>query len=683
MASMSKNSMNPSKPPKQPGSEDIERHGLRSSQKHGDHVLHSSISGPSNHGVEPRGDSGVLLLSDSPPTASAATIDPDTKRTVKPELENARNIIQALKISITSKLKLQNLFWRQSTTPMAAGLQIGSSSLNSNSKKEIESEDQPQTELAQAFESSWFNGRSTDLKGWMLVSHVWGTCQEGILNGVPVPVRSQSKLDSLRKIITGTVPVWLDLICVDQTNPKMKQSQVSVMDLVYSTGELTIVMLEHTDYTYLTEFCTMLDHFKDYETMSTEDCMQLDNARDTWLASEYMSRVWTFQELALSADIVFESVATSQQCKPLCTLMDTWYYCREHYKTESWIAQYALDSSAFLVPMRQGVVLDEIFSTIGSRVWSTYRRRTADIDNIFYPLVTDKHALVSMISSWFSSKTMSIPEDYTWYKHWYISKNLALSTRTCEHQHDLVYGVMGLLECYVVPDYDRPFGEVFAEFHHQLLQKGLATFCRATILSTSYTRRSEHACWSVPFIAQAKTLSDCYRSILASGPGTNGSDWNDYRTPKIPALIGKVGDLQGKWVHIYGATMVLKNCILSTISDEIPPVTRTISHGPRVSVSSVTSSILYDLPMRMFRLSSRENSRLKSFEVTLPSLHHTPNDGVYDIVMIHRSLMTILLRIGQKWHHIVSIPQDMRDMETQDTLSVDLVIGGIEDNVFI
>ncbi|KAF2692070.1 hypothetical protein K458DRAFT_252864, partial [Lentithecium fluviatile CBS 122367] len=78
---------------------------------------------------------------------------------------------------------------------------------------------------------------------YIAVSYTWGDANQVktiYVNGKPLEVRQNCffTLWQLR-VHRFDLPVWIDSICIDQSNNHEKSSQVRLMGLIYARAELT------------------------------------------------------------------------------------------------------------------------------------------------------------------------------------------------------------------------------------------------------------------------------------------------------------------------------------------------------------------------------------------------------------------------------------------------------------
>jgi hypothetical protein len=153
------------------------------------------------------------------------------------------------------------------------------------------------------------------------ISYTWGDLsQKGLIlvngrkhyiteNAMDVLLYVRSEQD------TRIARVWIDTICIDQSNVVERNHQVRLMGQIYSNAQQTVVWLgkESEDSDLAMDFIPLVDKtLKDFEgSESVIDYMflqKLNTGRDSlaWealgnlLARPWFQRVWVIQEVALS-----------------------------------------------------------------------------------------------------------------------------------------------------------------------------------------------------------------------------------------------------------------------------------------------------------------------------------------------------------------------------------------------
>ncbi|KAJ3341793.1 hypothetical protein HDU83_006472 [Entophlyctis luteolus] len=193
---------------------------------------------------------------------------------------------------------------------------------------------------------------------YVAISHVWGSNDvTASLNGVCIKVSSCAKAEALEKLMSrSSVPCWLDLVSVNQTSweqlsdshvpPTLASlgrdtfsdisfsavSQVQGMSEIYNNALMTFALLSETDFALLEDtletLVFLIEHFREIKRLNQtheydrflkqkgfendEIEMMLIERFQTALSkwqtnAQYMSRVWTYQELTVSNDITYVS----------------------------------------------------------------------------------------------------------------------------------------------------------------------------------------------------------------------------------------------------------------------------------------------------------------------------------------------------------------------------------------
>jgi hypothetical protein len=150
------------------------------------------------------------------------------------------------------------------------------------------------------------------------ISYVWGNdeqkSREIILNGLPFPVSSV-----VHDILEGhsssfkTRFLWIDSICIDQTDLKERSEQVRLMRDIYHGTERVVVWLGHSDDAQLMpRLLTLLKGLIFMNNFSDADlCKFFDGQTKSpsWLAlvklyqNPWFRRVWVIQEIAVATKV--------------------------------------------------------------------------------------------------------------------------------------------------------------------------------------------------------------------------------------------------------------------------------------------------------------------------------------------------------------------------------------------
>ena len=157
---------------------------------------------------------------------------------------------------------------------------------------------------------------STELR-FKALSYAWGTrpaTKSIAINGKSLHVRPSlwALLKRLQKWDEETV-IWIDAICVDQSNIAERNQQVRLMSSVYSFADVVLVWLGRDYDGVLSVLGTVYDHKKSYlkevfakgrhkSWRRKEGRRQHDEAIEYLAHSPYWSRAWVAQEYGLARD---------------------------------------------------------------------------------------------------------------------------------------------------------------------------------------------------------------------------------------------------------------------------------------------------------------------------------------------------------------------------------------------
>ncbi|KAH8629501.1 hypothetical protein IG631_16758 [Alternaria alternata] len=157
------------------------------------------------------------------------------------------------------------------------------------------------------------------------VSYVWGRAPASVTvkcNGRPLVVTSTA-LEMLHylhryQIDTTTRKIWIDAICINQTDEEEKGTQIPLMREIYSRARTVVVWMGHstpeTDI-FFTEFQKMRVKLKTWKAKydADPDCPNPDREERPcqeeafWsglsrlLSNEWFRRLWTYQEIVLAS----------------------------------------------------------------------------------------------------------------------------------------------------------------------------------------------------------------------------------------------------------------------------------------------------------------------------------------------------------------------------------------------
>ncbi|KAK0102685.1 hypothetical protein ONS95_006287 [Cadophora gregata] len=146
------------------------------------------------------------------------------------------------------------------------------------------------------------------------ISYTWGTSKEQrelMINGKPFAT-STSTYNALhgRSSMFRSRVVWIDYICIDQSNDVEKGSQVKMMTEIYESATRVVVWLgkplsPRLAITLLNEMATLpssIDSYRRYEhlTSSVQWLAMVDFFTLLWF-----TRVWIVQEVAVAKEVLF------------------------------------------------------------------------------------------------------------------------------------------------------------------------------------------------------------------------------------------------------------------------------------------------------------------------------------------------------------------------------------------
>ncbi|KAG4437822.1 hypothetical protein IFR05_006709 [Cadophora sp. M221] len=146
------------------------------------------------------------------------------------------------------------------------------------------------------------------------ISYTWGTSKEEravSINGKPF-VTSSSTYDALygRSSMFRSRVLWIDFICINQTNNSEKGSQVNMMTEIYESATRVVVWLgkplsPRLAIGLLNEMATLpsnVDSYRRYEhmTSSVQWIAMVDFFNLLWF-----TRVWIVQEVAVATEVIF------------------------------------------------------------------------------------------------------------------------------------------------------------------------------------------------------------------------------------------------------------------------------------------------------------------------------------------------------------------------------------------
>ncbi|KAF6806158.1 hypothetical protein CSOJ01_09014 [Colletotrichum sojae] len=144
------------------------------------------------------------------------------------------------------------------------------------------------------------------------VSHRWGLPGEEprtiMVNGAPFPV-SQSIYELLENLRSSRRShlLWIDSVCIDQTNAREKSRQVGMMRRIYEEAESTIAWLGNAP--GAAKAMTLVKKLFVDEAIDAEGFALLTRDPDsgwaelrTLLSNDWFNRIWIVQEIAVSRE---------------------------------------------------------------------------------------------------------------------------------------------------------------------------------------------------------------------------------------------------------------------------------------------------------------------------------------------------------------------------------------------
>lgn len=153
------------------------------------------------------------------------------------------------------------------------------------------------------------------------ISYIWGpddSTSRHVLyvNGHEVRIRQNLWMlfyDFLASDLFGaeeSTPIWVDTLCINQTNIRERGQQVQLMDRIYSLAKRVVVWPGPSDSTtnVLIDFITK----ENCDILSD----QFIEVFDTFLKREYFGRQWIIQEILLAKAIIFLLGSTLVDARP-------------------------------------------------------------------------------------------------------------------------------------------------------------------------------------------------------------------------------------------------------------------------------------------------------------------------------------------------------------------------------
>ncbi|KAJ3121137.1 hypothetical protein HK100_012510 [Physocladia obscura] len=281
--------------------------------------------------------------------------------------------------------------------------------------------------------------------GFAAVSHIWGAkVEEYELDGYKVFASSLAKAKALfaATVDEGCLPVWLDVISVDQENQAMKNAQVSLMFYVYQWSTYTKIILEPRDAKLMTEFAKMLtkavrdiDGIVDcWNNQSTQTMVHLLERVSSTIQPvlqgqmfKYMDhhrRVWTMQEIFRKCAAPFHQIYFAECTKSVSKMQIYYGYTEEGDLTSIVHSQSICDDLTKLMELIQKVLsLAENINSTDSIASMTYKITESLQDMPTVYLFAPKFA-------------GTLPR----------LRVLLSSDRDCKFPHDYVFGALAALQ---------------------------------------------------------------------------------------------------------------------------------------------------------------------------------------------------------------------------------------------
>jgi Heterokaryon incompatibility protein (HET) len=120
-------------------------------------------------------------------------------------------------------------------------------------------------------------------------------------------------MNSIRaNLLLSDVTFWVDHECIDQDDEEEKQSQVAIMDQIYTKAQLTAILLEDVELS--TE---ELDFMMRKRRKIGADLLRHTRITQRILAGRWFSRAWCSQEMVLSRASVVYLHRTNEEANPV------------------------------------------------------------------------------------------------------------------------------------------------------------------------------------------------------------------------------------------------------------------------------------------------------------------------------------------------------------------------------
>jgi hypothetical protein len=174
--------------------------------------------------------------------------------------------------------------------------------------------------------------RENGSAGYVALSYVWGdpSLNEAVtVNGLVVPITKNlaSALRAIRKILDAPCPLWVDSICIDQSNVPERNQQVQMMRSIYESAGYAIAYLgpEADDSSYCIQIFARIalatsklppkvplttEWLKEFPELCRPDKADNVTGNRAWnairkfFARPYWERMWIFQEAVVAREVV-------------------------------------------------------------------------------------------------------------------------------------------------------------------------------------------------------------------------------------------------------------------------------------------------------------------------------------------------------------------------------------------
>lgn len=145
------------------------------------------------------------------------------------------------------------------------------------------------------------------------LSYVWGTQEDArsqytiTCNGCAIQI-TRNCFNALLKVrdLHGSIAIWVDSICICQTNLEERNHQVNLMREVYSRASVVFAWLDF-GLVKCDGYEAGMKFFEMLSSLSSQKSEVVPNFYGVkeFLDHEWFTRGWTFQELLLAQDVVF------------------------------------------------------------------------------------------------------------------------------------------------------------------------------------------------------------------------------------------------------------------------------------------------------------------------------------------------------------------------------------------